>query len=240
MRKKTLSIPGAGAEDEERAKSAPATKRRTRLSSITSRLFGMSLDDDEETSFVTEEDSEDAKSFKRVLKGTCDDDERAQIEDEFENGDEVLEQIWRSPLKLISLDPIRNDQYERETKEAEHHLLFSKFHLAIIYNNASLLEIMYKRMKSDREFCDKVLKQKASVEYGWIKEEKKYKVPCELFELPTLHLTMKYNDDIFQRMLQIAKDHGGSLMDEVLQLEDKRGFNLLHMAAYQKTVTSLK
>ena len=143
-------------------------------------------------------------------------------------------------MKLISLEPIRNDQFEREAKEAEHHLLISKIHLAIIYNNSSLLEIMYKRMKSDQDFCEKVLKQKVSVEYGWSKEEKKYKVPCELFELPTLHLTMKYNDGIFKRMLQIAKDHGGSLMDELLQLEDKRGFNLLHMAAYQKTVTSLK
>ena len=236
MRKKTLSVPNV---DEERAKSVPAPKRRSRLDSIKSRLFGTSFDD-VETSFVTEEDSEEAKAFKRVLKGVCDDYERAQIEDEFENGDEILEQIWRSPLKLISLEPIRNDQFEQEAKEAEHHLLFSKIHLAIIYNKASLLEIMYKRMKSDLDFCEKVLKQKVSVEYGWCKEEKKYKVPCELFELPTLHLTMKYNDDIFKRMLQIAKAHGGSLMDEILQLEDKRGFNLLHMAAYQKTMTSLK
>ena len=196
--------------------------------------------DDEETSFVTEQDSEEAQAFKRVLKGVSDEDERAEIEYEFEKGDKILEQIWRSPLKLISLEPIRNDQFEREAKEAEHHLLISKIHLAIIYNNSSLLEIMYKRMKSDQDFCEKVLKQKVSVEYGWSKEEKKYKVPCELFELPTLHLTMKYNDDIFKKMLQIAKDHGGSLMDELLQLEDKRGFNLLHMAAYQKTVTSLK
>ena len=196
--------------------------------------------DDEETSFVTEQDSEEAQAFKRVLKGVSDEDERAEIENEFEKGDKILEQIWRSPLKLISLEPIRNDQFEREAKEAEHHLLISKIHLAIIYNKSSLLEIMYKRMKSDQDFCEKVLKQKVSVEYGWSKEEKKYKVPCELFELPTLHLTMKYNDDIFKRMLQIAKDHGGSLMDELLQLEDKRGFNLLHMAAYQKTVTSLK
>ena len=196
--------------------------------------------DDEETSFVTEQDSEEAQAFKRVLKGVSDEDERAEIEHEFEKGDKILEQIWRSPLKLISLEPIRNDQFEREAKEAEHHLLISKIHLAIIYNNSSLLEIMYKRMKSDQDFCEKVLKQKVSVEYGWSKEEKKYKVPCELFELPTLHLTMKYNDDIFKKMLQIAKDHGGSLMDELLQLEDKRGFNLLHMAAYQKTVTSLK
>ena len=105
---------------------------------------------------------------------------------------------------------------------------------------SSLLEIMHEKMKSDQDFCEKVLKQKVLVEYGWCKPEEKYKVTCELFELPTLHLTMKYNDDIFKRMLQIAKDHGGSLMDEILQLEDKRGFNLLHIAAYQKTKSSLK
>ena len=69
---------------------------------------------------------------------------------------------------------------------------------------SSLLEIMHEKMKSDQDFCEKVLKQKVSVEYGCYKEEKKYKVPCELFELPTLHLTMKYNDDIFKRMLQLA------------------------------------
>ena len=236
-RKKTLS--GSSSHpDDERALSAPP-RRRIRLSSITDRLWGKSIDD-EESSILPEKDSAEAQTFRRYLKGECDDKERDQIESEFEKSDNILEKIWRSPLKLISLDPIRNDQYEQETKEDKHYLLISKVHLVIIYNNKSLLEIIYKRMERDENFCEKLLKEKASVEYGWCREKKMYKIPCELFELPTLHLTMKYNDGIFKRMLRIAKGHGGSLMDELLQLEDKRGFNLLHMAAHQKTIKSLK
>ena len=83
----------------------PATKRRTRLDSLKSRLFGTSFDD-EETTFVTEEDSEEARVLKRVLKGVCDNDERSQIEDEFENGDEILDQPEEELEEQVELNPV--------------------------------------------------------------------------------------------------------------------------------------
>ena len=163
----------------------------------------------------------------------------AKVTKEFQRGGEIFEKIWRSPLKLISLNPIRNDQSEEDEKEAEPHLLVSKIHLAIIYNNADLRKTINDRMKDNWDFCDRVLRERIELEDGW-NPGKKYKIPCELFELPTLHLTMKCNDGIFKRMLQIAKGHGDNRFEDLMKLEDKRGFSVPHLAAFQRSMTSLK
>ena len=239
LRKANTSVPNS--PDDERPKTLPPRKRKTTLSSIGSRIFGLDFDLGGAANFPMEEDSEEAKTLKKLMKDACDDPEEiSKITEEFKKGDAIFEKIWRSPLKLISLDPIRNNQDEQDSKESEPHLLVSKIHLAIIYKNAGFLEEMYKRMRDDEDFCQKVLKETVEVD-GWCKPGKKYKLPCELFELPTLHLAMKYDDHIFKSMLQIAKGHGEGLLYGLLsELKDRRGFNLVHLAAFQRNMKSLK
>ena len=221
-------------QKEPRPKTAPPRKRKSSNRSW-SIFFGGDTDEK-----VSEEDSDEAKALKTIMKGECTNfEEMAKVTKEFQRGGEIFEKIWRSPLKLISLNPIRNDQSEEDEKEAEPHLLVSKIHLAIIYNNSDLLKIIYDRMKDNWDFCDRVLRERIELEDGW-NPGKKYKIPCELFELPTLHLTMKCNDGIFKRMLQIAKGHGDNRFEELMKLEDKRGFTVPHLAAFQRSMTSLK
>ena len=221
-------------QKEPRPKTAPPRKRKSSNRSW-SIFFGGDTDEK-----VSEEDSDEAKALKMIMKGECTNfEEMAKVTKEFQRGDEIFEKIWRSPLKLISLNPIRNDQSDEDEKEAEPHLLVSKIHLAIIYNNSDLLKIIYDRMKDNWDFCDRVLRERIELEDGW-NPGKKYKIPCELFELPTLHLAMKCNDGIFKRMLQIAKGHGNNRFEELMKLEDKRGFSVPHLAAFQRSMTSLK
>ena len=56
--------------------------------------------------------------------------------------------------------------------------------------------------------------------------------------LDTIFLAVKYNSEALKRMLKLAKTHG--LLDQIIEKEDEKGFNILQFATLNKSPECLK
>ena len=176
-----------------------------------------------------------------VLKGEPMDDTQKQRVDEFFGKEDIC-----TPLEVfrkdISLLPIKKGIQSAPDKLVIH-LTFSPLHLAIMFGNKIIIDIIKKRMTKSEDFTKEVLN--TAVQNDDLLEkahscniQEAFDLPDEAFNITGLFLAVKYSELALKELMQPFLEH--DIMDELFKAKDFRELNLLQFSTFNKTPDCIK
>ena len=176
-----------------------------------------------------------------VLKGEpMDDTQKQRVEGYFEQEDicKPLE-VFR---KNISLLPIK-ERNKGDPDKLVVQLTFSPLHLAIMFGNKIIIDIIKERMIKSKDFTKEVLS--TAVDNASLLEkahscniQEVFDLPDEAFNLTGLFLAVKYSEHALKELMLPFLEH--DIMDQLFKAKDFRELSLLQFSTFNKTPDCIK
>ena len=153
---------------------------------------------------------------------------------------EATEEMKQKVLSYFGKEHLKKFKFRRPEKVKEESIetFYYPIHLAIIYNNDEILEIFYNEMEEDKDYFNEVLNLGIETSVTDFDVDKVY--PDEVCGLTPLFLAVKYNAKALSRFLKIAAKHQIPMTDVLKSQQEKRGYNLLQFATFNKTLECMR
>ena len=157
------------------------------------------------------------ESIIKLLNGMSTESEKTQVEQHFRTEDDISKTYDVLRITLPGKEP---------------DAIFSPAQLAVMFKSKPLIKILTDKMLAQQEFARKVLLSKVEVDKPLTEDEPK-ELSDEACSISILHLAVKYNNEVLDDFLKIAKKHG--LQKIVMEVQDLRGNNILQFASFNKS-----
>ena len=153
---------------------------------------------------------------------------------------EATEEMKQKVMGWFGKEHLKKFKFRRPEKVKDESIetFYYPIHLATIYNNNEIMEIFFKDMEEDNAYFNEVINLGIETSVSEFDVNKVY--PDEACGLTPMFLAVKYNAKALARFLKIAAKHEIPMTELLKSHQEKRGYNLLQFATFNKTLECMR